>query len=202
MSLFPIFLKLEGRQCLVVGAGKIGESKIGGLVEAGAHVHVVAREVNTLIAELADAGVISLEKRSFETNDLDGMFLVIAATSVTSLNQAIFEEAQARGVLCNAVDDPERCDFYYGAVVKRGDLQIAISTAGNSPALAQRLRQQLEVQFGPEYGEWLEQLGSVRKQLFSSEIDPELRRDLLHEIASQHAFEALHSLDAKGRESN
>jgi precorrin-2 dehydrogenase/sirohydrochlorin ferrochelatase len=202
MSLFPIFLKLEGRQCLVVGAGKIGESKIGGLVEAGAHVHVVAREVNTLIAELADAGVISLEKRSFETNDLDGMFLVIAATSVTSLNQAIFEEAQARGVLCNAVDDPERCDFYYGAVVKRGDLQIAISTAGNSPALAQRLRQQLEVQFGPEYGEWLEQLGSVRKQLFSSEIDPELRRNLLHEIASQHAFEALHSLDAKGRESN
>jgi siroheme synthase-like protein len=202
MSLFPIFLKLEGRRCLVVGAGKIGESKIGSLVEAGAHIHVVAREVSTLIAELADAGVITLEKRSFEANDLDGIFLVIAATSVTSLNQTIFEEAQARGVLCNAVDDPERCDFYYGAVVKRGDLQIAISTAGNSPALAQRLRQQLEVQFGPEYGEWLEQLGSVRKQLFSSEIDPEVRRNLLHEIASQHAFEALHSLDAKGQESN
>lgn len=202
MSLFPIFLKLEGRKCLVVGAGKIGESKISSLVEAGAHVHVVAREVSTLIAELADAGVISLEKRSFETNDLDGIFLVIAATSVTSLNQTIFDEAQARGVLCNAVDDPERCDFYYGAVVKRGDLQIAISTAGNSPALAQRLRRQLEVQFGPEYGEWLEQLGTVRKQLFSSEIDPEVRRNLLHEIASQHAFEALHSLAAKGQESN
>jgi precorrin-2 dehydrogenase/sirohydrochlorin ferrochelatase len=202
MSLFPIFLKLESRKCLVVGAGKIGESKIGSLVEAGAQVHVVAREASLLIAELADAGVITLEKRSFEANDLDDIFLVIAATSVTSLNQTIFEEAQARGVLCNAVDDPDRCDFYYGAVVKRGDLQIAISTAGNSPALAQRLRQQLEVQFGPEYGEWLEQLGSVRKQLFSSEIDPEVRRNLLHEIASQHAFEALHSLGAKGQESN
>jgi precorrin-2 dehydrogenase/sirohydrochlorin ferrochelatase len=202
MSLFPIFLKLEGRRCLVVGAGKIGESKVRSLLEAGASVRVVALEAGNAIAELADVGLIDLEQRGFEAKDLDGTFLVIAATSVTSLNQTIFEEAQVRGVLCNAVDDPQRCDFYYGAVMRRGDLQIAISTAGNSPALAQRLRRQLEVQFGPEYGEWLEQLGSVRKQLFSSEIDPEMRRHLLHEIASQHAFEALHSLDAKGQQSN
>jgi precorrin-2 dehydrogenase / sirohydrochlorin ferrochelatase len=189
MSLFPIFLKLEGRRCLVVGAGKIGESKVRSLLEAGASVRVVALEAGNAIAELADVGLIDLEQRGFEAKDLDGTFLVIAATSVTSLNQTIFEEAQVRGVLCNAVDDPQRCDFYYGAVMRRGDLQIAISTAGNSPALAQRL-------------EWLEQLGSVRKQLISSEIDPEMRRHLLHEIASQHAFEALHSLDAKGQQSN
>jgi precorrin-2 dehydrogenase/sirohydrochlorin ferrochelatase len=105
-------------------------------------------------------------------------------------------------VLCNAVDDPDRCDFYYGAVVRRGDLQIAISTAGHSPALAQRLRRQLEVQFGPEYGEWLEQLGNTRKQLFATQIDPEVRRSLLHEIASERAFWALHSLDTKEQESN
>ena len=198
MSLFPVFLKLEGRKCLVVGAGKLGESKIRSLVEAGAKVHVVSLEVSGLISDLADAGLISLEQRGFEAKDLDGMFLVIAATSVTELNQIIFQEAQSRGVLCNAVDDPDRCDFYYGAVVRRGDLQIAISTAGHSPALAQRLRRQLEVQFGPEYSEWVEQLGSARKQLFATAIDPEARRNLLHEIASEQAFEALYSAGLKG----
>jgi precorrin-2 dehydrogenase / sirohydrochlorin ferrochelatase len=202
MSLFPIFLKLAGRRCLVVGAGNLGESKIQSLLEAGANVHVVALQASHAITELADAGVITLELRSLEVQDLDAMFLVIAATSVTSLNQTIFQEAQARGVLCNAVDDPDQCDFYYGAVVRRGNFQIAISTAGHSPALAQRLRRQLEIQFGPEYGEWLEQLGSVRKQLFASPIDPEVRRNLLHEIASQQAFDELHSLGAKGQESN
>ncbi len=202
MSLFPIFLKLEGRRCLVVGAGNIAESKIRSLLESEANVRVVAPEASHAIAGLASAGLIAWEQRSFEAKDLDDTFLVIAATSVTSLNQSIFAEAQARGVLCNAVDDPERCDFYYGAVVRRGDLQIAISTAGHSPALAQRLRRQLEAQFGPEYSEWVEQLGSVRKQLFASEIDPEARRNLLHKIASQHAFDELHSLTAKGQESN
>jgi precorrin-2 dehydrogenase / sirohydrochlorin ferrochelatase len=193
MSLFPIFLKLDGRRCLVVGAGKIAAAKIPGLLEAGAEVQVVAPQASAAVAELADAGLITWEERSFEKEDLQGKFLVIAATSSIELNQTIFAEAQERGVLCNAVDDPDRCDFYYGAVVRRGDLQIAISTAGNSPALAQRLREQLELQFGPEYGDWLEQLGSVRKQLFSSQTDPEARRNLLREIASQHAFDALHA---------
>jgi precorrin-2 dehydrogenase/sirohydrochlorin ferrochelatase len=198
MSLFPIFLKLEGRQCLVVGAGKIAAAKIPGLLEAGAQVQVVAPQAGGAVAELADAGLLTWEERSFEKQDLQGKFLVIAATSSLALNQTIFAEAQELGVLCNAVDDPDRCDFYYGAVVRRGHLQIAISTAGNSPALAQRLRQQLELQFGPEYGDWLERLGSVRKQLFSSQIDPELRRNLLHEIASQHAFDALRAAESKG----
>jgi precorrin-2 dehydrogenase/sirohydrochlorin ferrochelatase len=198
MSLFPIFLKLEGRQCLVVGAGKIAAAKIPALLEAGAEVQVVAPQAGGTVAELADAGLIRWEERRFEREDLQGKFLVIAATSSIELNQTIFAEAQQRGVLCNAVDDPDRCDFYYGAVVRRGDLQIAISTAGNSPALAQRLREQLELQFGPEYSDWLEQLGRVREQLFSSQIDPELRRNLLHEIASQHAFDALQAAASKG----
>jgi precorrin-2 dehydrogenase / sirohydrochlorin ferrochelatase len=198
MSLFPIFLKLDGRQCLVVGAGKIAAAKIPGLLEAGAEVQVVAPQAGGAVAELADAGLITWEQRSFEREDLEGKFLVIAATSSIELNQTIFAEAEKRGVLCNAVDDPDRCDFYYGAVVRRGDLQIAISTGGNSPALAQRLREQLELQFGPEYSDWLEQLGRVRKQLFSSRIDPEVRRNLLREIASQHAFDALRAAASKG----
>ena len=129
-------------------------------------------------------------KRELSTSaDLDGTFLVIAATNSRELNAAIFHEARQRNILCNVVDDPEYCDFYYPAVVRRGDLQIAISTNGQSPALAQRIRRELEIQFGPEYGEWLKELGQIRQQLFASKIDPEQRRRLLHELASREAFE-------------
>jgi precorrin-2 dehydrogenase/sirohydrochlorin ferrochelatase len=118
------------------------------------------------------------------------MFLVVAATSSTQLHERIFEEATQRGVLCNIVDVPLLCDFYYPAVVQRGALQIAISTSGQSPALAQRLRKQLEEQFGPEYEEWLAHLGEARDKLLSSKLDPEERKRLLHEDASEEAFEA------------
>ncbi|MBS1849531.1 MAG: bifunctional precorrin-2 dehydrogenase/sirohydrochlorin ferrochelatase [Acidobacteria bacterium] len=189
MSLFPIFLKLQGRSCLVVGAGRIGEPKIQSLVAAGAKVRVVAPLATAQVADWAEAGALRWEQREFRSTDLEGVFLVIAATASPEVNAAVFQEAQARHILCNAVDDPEHCDFYYPAVVQRGDLQVAISTAGHSPALAQRLRRELEEQFGPEYEAWVEQLGTIRQQLFASNMDPEERRRLLHELASQEAFQ-------------
>jgi precorrin-2 dehydrogenase/sirohydrochlorin ferrochelatase len=114
--------------------------------------------------------------------------IVITATPSREVNAQIFQEARLRNVLCNSVDDPENCDFYYPAVVQRGDLQIAISTNGRSPALAQRLRQELEQQFGPEYETWLQELGEKRDQLFATNLDAEARRKLLHELASREAF--------------
>jgi precorrin-2 dehydrogenase/sirohydrochlorin ferrochelatase len=189
-SLFPMFVKLAGRSCLVVGAGHIAESKIPGLLEAGAKIRVVAPQASAAIIEWAGSGGLAWEQRAFEPADLNGVFLVIAATSSSALNGTVFEEAQKRGILCNAVDDPEHCDFYYSAVVRRGALQLAISTAGQSPALAQRLRHELEEQFGPEYAAWVEQLGRAREQLFSSGLEPEARRKLLHELASREAFAA------------
>ena len=96
---------------------------------------------------------------------------------------SIYEEAQIRGILVNSVDDPDNCDFYYPAVVNRGDLQIAISTAGHSPALAQRIRIELEQQFGPEYAQWIQQLGDARRELFATDMDPEVRKQKLHELA-------------------
>jgi precorrin-2 dehydrogenase/sirohydrochlorin ferrochelatase len=189
-SLFPMFVKLAGRSCLVVGAGRIAESKIPGLLEAGARVRVVAPQANAAIIEWAGSGRVAWQQHAFQPADLDSVFLVIAATSSSALNGVVFEEAQKRGILCNAVDDPEHCDFYYPAVVRRGALQLAISTAGQSPALAQRLRHELEEQFGPEYAEWVEQLGRAREQLFSSGLEPEARRKLLHELASRAAFAA------------
>jgi len=188
MTLFPMFMKLEGRSCLVVGAGTIGEPKISSLIAAGASVRVVALDATAAVTGWARTGAITWEARAFDSADLDETFVVIAATNSRDLNVAIFHEARQRNILCNVVDDPEYCDFYYPAVVRRGDLQIAISTNGHSPALAQRIRRELEIQFGPEYGEWLEQLGRTRQQLFASKIDPEQRRRLLHELASREAF--------------
>ena len=193
MTLFPMFMKLEGRSCLVVGAGTVGEPKIRSLLASGASVRVLAFGATAAVAELAKTGAITWEARAFNTADLDGVFLVIAATNSRDVNAAIFDEAGRRNILCNVVDDPEHCDFYYPAVVRRGELQLAISTNGHSPALAQRIRRELETQFGPEYGEWLEQLGTIRKHLFASNIDPEDRRRLLHELASREAFERARS---------
>jgi precorrin-2 dehydrogenase/sirohydrochlorin ferrochelatase len=176
-----------------VGAGAIGEPKIESLLTSGASVRVVAPQASAAVAAWAQAGAIIWEAREFNHADLDGVFLVIAATSSRGVNATVFREAHQRNILCNVVDDPEYCDFYYAAVLRRGDLQVAISTNGQSPALAQRIRSELELQFGPEYGEWLEELGKIRRQLFASGMNPDERRRLLHELASREAFERAQS---------
>ena len=190
MSLFPMFLKMEGRNCLVIGAGTIGEPKIRSLLVAGANVRVIAPEARTSVQGWALARVITWEQRTFQPEDLENVFLVIAATSLREVNEAVFQEAQRRTILCNAVDDPERCDFFYGALVRRGRLQVAISTAGQSPALAQRLRREIQAHIRPEYAGWLERLGTVRRKLMAGRLTPERRKRLLHKLASERAFEA------------
>lgn len=190
MKLFPMFLKLEGRSCLVVGAGAIAESKIRSLLAAGAAVRVVAPKARKAVVDWAGGGVIVWEPRSFVARDLENTFLVIAATGLSKLNEFIFQEAQSRRILCNAVDDAEHCDFYFPAVLRRGDLQIAVSTGGRSPALAQRIRRELESQFSPRYAGWLEELGNRRDCLLSSDLDPEQRREILHTLASRNNFES------------
>jgi len=189
-DLFPMFLKLDGRRCLVVGAGKVGEPKIASLIDTGAHIQVVALEAAAAVHEYAKADVIKLDLRAFAPSDLDGVFLAVVATASQALNEFIYREAQQRGVFCNVVDVPELCDFYYPAVVRRGDLQIAVSTGGNSPSLAQKIRQQLERQFGPGYAHWVAELGATRKLVLASDLDPQRKRELLQSLASREAFEA------------
>lgn len=188
-KLFPMFLKLSSRPCLVVGAGAIAETKIGSLLEAGAKLSVVAPEATEQVRSWARSNAIEWHQRSFESGDLEGKFLVVAATSSAELQEHIFALASQSGVLCNIVDVPSLCDFYYPSVVQRGALQIAISTAGQSPALAQRLRTELEAQFGNEYEDWLAQLGEARDRLFTTDMDPDERRRRLHELASEDAFQ-------------
>ncbi len=203
-SLFPMFMKLAGRQVLVVGAGNVGEPKIAGLLETGAQIRVVALQAGPLVREWARQGKVALELRAFHPEDLDGAFLAIVATSSRTLNERAYNEAQRRGVLCNVVDVPDLCDFFYPSVVRRGDLQIAVSTAGNSPSLAQKIRQQLEKQFGPGYTEWVRELGETRKLILASDLDKERKLELLHSLASKEAVEAalaaLPELVGKGEE--
>ena len=189
-SMFPIFVKLEGRPVLVVGAGKVGEGKIEALLDTGAHVRVVTRKATDAVRGWAHTGKIELEERPFTPADLDGVFLAIVATSSRGLNEAVYREAQRRGVLCNVVDVPELCDFFYPAVVRRGDLQIAVSTSGQSPSLAQRIRQDLEQQVGPGFAEWVAELGATRREVLKSDLDPATKRELFQSLASRQAFEA------------
>jgi len=188
-SLFPMFVKLAGRKCLVVGGGRVGEGKVEGLLASGATVVIVAPKVTEQIAGWSREHRLTWQARRFKPSDLDGAFLVVAATGVDAVNESVFRQAEARGILCNAVDEPERCHFYYPAIVRRGALQIAISTGGLSPALASRLRQELEEQFGPEYEHWLEELGMLRQKAFTLRADPRRRTRLLHRLASRKGYE-------------
>jgi precorrin-2 dehydrogenase/sirohydrochlorin ferrochelatase len=188
-ALFPIFLKLTGRRCLVVGAGKTAEEKISTLLACGATVAVVAPAATPKIqAWTRDEKLFWAQKR-FATNDLDGIFMVVVATSSKAVNRTVFHEAQQRGILCNVVHDRAYCDFYCPAIVRRGPLQIAISTAGHSGALAQRLRQELEREFGPEWESWLRWLGEARSSLYADPLSPRRRRTMLHKLAGRKAQE-------------
>src|SRR5579863_6495755 len=127
-ELFPLFLKLAGRRCLVIGGGTVAESKMQSLVRCGAEVRVVAPEPTPGIREAARSGQIALDARPFLPSDLEEVFLVVGATNSAELHAEIFRLCQDAGILCNMVDEPGRCDFYYPAVVRRGSLQVAIST--------------------------------------------------------------------------
>jgi siroheme synthase-like protein len=191
MTLFPMFVKLQNRLVVVVGAGVVAEGKITGLLEAGARVRVIAPEVTSQIARWVAGQRIDWHAKPFEPADLQGASLVVAATSAPGVNAAVFREAEALGIFCNAVDDIENCHFYYGAVVQRGDLQIAVSTNGKSPALAQRIRKELERQYPADYSLWLEWIGTARELLRAdlANFNSEENKAIFHHLASREMFE-------------
>lgn len=165
-ELFPIFLKLDGRNALVVGGGKMAARRATQLISAGAMVTVVAPDAGQEIESLAKAKSIVLIRRGFNRTDLTGRyFIVIAATDDPETQHAVFEEAERRGILCNVVDKPESCNFYMPAIVHRGDLKIAISTSGRSPALAGKLRQYLEEAVPENAADLTDIVGRLRSKL-------------------------------------
>ncbi|MFZ0272238.1 MAG: bifunctional precorrin-2 dehydrogenase/sirohydrochlorin ferrochelatase [Acidobacteriaceae bacterium] len=185
MTLLPIFLRLDHRPVLVVGAGTVAFAKIESLRAAGAVITVVSPQAIPQIRELAHTDLLTWHQRVFGPQDLDGAFLVIAATNAPDVNHAVYEEALRRNVLCNAVDDPPNCDFYFGSIVSRGDLQIAVSTAGESPSLAQRLRREIDAQLPADLGPWLTELGDLRDEVRAETPAGDARNLLLHELAQR-----------------
>jgi uroporphyrin-III C-methyltransferase/precorrin-2 dehydrogenase/sirohydrochlorin ferrochelatase len=185
MSLLPVFLKLDGRRCLLVGSGSVALDKIGSLLKTGLQLRVVAPEAKPEVRQLAVEDRLEWIERKFEEADLDGNCLVIAATDAPEVNAAVYRGAVERGILCNSVDDIPNCDFFFGSVVSRGSLQVAISTGGKSPAVAQRLRREIDEQLPLDLGPWLENLGQLRREVLATHPRGEARRLLLHELAQR-----------------
>ncbi len=190
MTLLPIFLKLDGRSGLLVGAGAVALEKISSLLNTGLQLRVVAPEAKPEIRKLAAESKLEWIQRPFEPSDLDGNFVVITATDSPAVNAAAYRGAIERGILCNSVDDIPHCDFFFGAVVSRGDLQIAISTAGESPAVAQRLRREIDAQLPADLGPWLASLGQLRREVLATHPRGEPRKALLHQLAQRQVCDS------------
>jgi len=173
-------LNLRGRPCLVVGGGGVAQRKAAGLHEAGARVRVVAPECLPMPQGAAVA------RRPFEDADLDGVVLAVAASDDRELNARVARLAREHGVWVNVVDEPDEGDVVLPAVVRRGDLRIAISTGGASPALARRLRERLDAELGPEWGDLTELLGALRAQweprAIAAGVPPDARRAAWHAV--------------------
>jgi precorrin-2 dehydrogenase/sirohydrochlorin ferrochelatase len=182
MRYYPVQLDVRGRRCLVVGGGAVGTRKVGGLLSCGAHVTVVSPRVTEDLSRLAVRGAITLCEREYTPADLAGMFLVIGASDDPDLNRRLSDDAGQLKILCNIADRPEQCNFTLPAVVRRGDLVITVSTSGKSPALAKKLRHELEGQVGEEYAVLLDLMGAIRKRLLSREHAPEAHKPIFEKI--------------------
>ena len=195
MKYYPVNLDIRHRSCLVVGGGAVGTRKVKTLLDCGAAVTVVSPEVTNPLSVLAGENRISLKQRPYQASDLDGVFLVIGATDNKALNHAIHDDARKQGKLCNIADQPDLCNFILPSIIERGDLIIAISTSGKSPAFARRLRKQLEAQFGPEYAGFLKLMGAVRNILLERTRAPEAHRRVFESLIDQGLLECIRDDD-------
>jgi precorrin-2 dehydrogenase/sirohydrochlorin ferrochelatase len=189
MAKLPIYLEMGGRRAVVIGAGPVAVRKVTALHEAGARITVIAIHVPAAAEELFSRYGVEVVLTPYRKDYLVGATLVIAATNDTPLNRQVYHDCQELEILCNVVDVPELCDFYTPAIVKRGDLQIAIGTDGNCPAYAGHLRRKLEDVFTDIHGQFLEELEKMRAKVISEVSSPNERKALLGKLASDESFD-------------
>lgn len=182
MAVFPLFIELRDRKCVVVGGGTVAERKIEALIEFGAKIVVISMEENGKIRDLERNGRIEVMEREYSSGDLDGAFLAIAATDNPKTNEEIYKDALKKGIFINVVDCPERCNFIFPAIVKRGDMVIGISTSGAYPALSKRIRQKLETLFPNGFEVYLEILKDLRAKAGKRINDKEKRTEFLKKV--------------------
>jgi precorrin-2 dehydrogenase/sirohydrochlorin ferrochelatase len=189
MAKYPIFLELSGRRAVVIGGGAVAVRKVHTLLDAGARLVVVAEKVSDVMAELCIGEGAELIKSKYSKEYLSEAVLTIAATNDTDLNKRIYKDCQDLEIPCNVVDDPEHCDFFVPAVVKRGDLQIAVCTEGYCPAYAGHIKEKLEEIFTEKHGQFLAELEMVRKQILEQVPNEADRKTLLGELVEDESFE-------------
>lgn len=198
MSYYPIFLELEGKEVLVVGGGRVAQRKVEGLIEYGATVHIVSRDLTEKLKDLVRGREVFHTGEAFMDKHLDGIFLVFAATDDNLLNHHISEVARKRGLLVNAVDQPEDCNFIVPAVLRKGDFSIAVSTSGKSPAFAKHIRKQLDRQFGEEYETFLILMGRLRRKVLLLGLSQQENSRIFHELVHSNILNALAQNDMDG----
>jgi len=193
--LYPVFISLKNQKCLVIGGGPVAERKVGSLLECGAQVLLVAPKITRELKKRVLAGDVEYQQRFYETRDLEGLevgrSLIFVATDSPEVNHQVHQEAQDRGFMVNVVDDPVHCSFFVPSMVRRGSLCIAISTAGKSPLLARKIREKLEVDFGPEYEEYLEILGDCRQEILRQITDESQRRRIFEKLVDSDLLELI-----------
>jgi uroporphyrin-III C-methyltransferase / precorrin-2 dehydrogenase / sirohydrochlorin ferrochelatase len=199
-SVYPAFLRLRGRPCVVVGGGAVAEDKVLGLLDAGACVTVVSPQLSRRLEDLTEQGAIALLRRPYRAGDLAGAFLAIAATDDGAVNGAVWTEAEQRGILLNAVDDVPHCSFIAPSIHRQGDVTVAVSTAGKSPALAVRLRERIARAIGPEYATLADMLGRLRPEVQVRVPDARARTRLWYDIVDSDVMEFIRRGDVAGAE--
>jgi siroheme synthase-like protein len=195
VNYYPVYLNLQGRRCVVIGGGPIAEGKVKGLLEVGAQVSLVSPSLTPALQALADEARLTHLRRSYQPGDLAGALLVISATDDRAVNERVWEEASALNLLVNVVDDTPHCNFIAPSILRRGDLAIAISTSGKAPALAVRLRQQLEGLVGDEHARFLELAGTLREPLAARYPSFEQRKALWYQLVDSDVLDLLRSGD-------
>lgn len=179
---YPAFLDIKGKRCLVAGGGEVAERKVNSLLKCGAEVSVVSPDLTRRLKELNSKGEIKFLKGEFKEKYLKNIFLVIGATDNSNVNFKVYESANKKKILVNIVDSPELCNFIVPSVVERGALTIAISTGGKSPAMAKKLRKELEDRYGFEYAKFLNLMGNLRKRISSQIMDKKKREEIYKKL--------------------
>jgi precorrin-2 dehydrogenase/sirohydrochlorin ferrochelatase len=191
MKYFPVYLELRERPCVVIGGGAVAERKTLSLLEAGADVTIVSPTLTQKLQELSIAGKINHLQKSYDEKDLSGEFLVIAATNSPEINRRVAQECKKRHLLVNVAVPPEESSFIVPSIVERGELLIAISTSGASPALSRKIRQELEEKYGPEYELYLNKLSAIRKRIIEEIADANKRKQVLQAIVDSDVLDLL-----------
>jgi precorrin-2 dehydrogenase/sirohydrochlorin ferrochelatase len=198
MKYYPVNLDMTNKRCVIVGGGEIAERKVERLLECGAQVTVVSKSLTPVLKTRKKTGQMDHIDRDYEDQALDGAFMVIGATDRNDVNERISKDAMARGLLVNIVDDPDRCNFILPSLVQQGDLSIAISTGGKSPALAKKLRKELEKQYGPEYQTLLVIMGILRKRILAGDQRAADNKAVFEDLVHSDILQAIREKD-RGR---